>query len=583
MDTPAYRPFTLLNTEPTHSIAMSPSHPPCPPRRALCALALAASLAAPAPVAAQGPDSSAERAALEQLRSTTTALIEALVAQGLLPREKADALLRQASAPPPGQWGSPPAAGAAGRPVQRVPYLSQSAREELRDQVRTDVLATVQREAWALPDQVPAWTRAITVGGDVRLRLQSELYGDGNLRADQYRLQSELGASPAWAPDLVNATEDRHRMTLRARLELNAQLSSQAQGQLRLSTGGSTSPNSASQTLGNGFNRLSVGWDRALLRWRAAPELQLTGGRMGVPFQGSTLLWPDDLSLDGAVAEYTVAPVSQPGWRWQMRGGAFPLQEFNVDSQDKWLLGLQAGFEWSPDWATRLRASVAYYDFQRIEGVRASQLPPSGALEGTVPYLSSAYPDNIRGKGNTLINLNSPQSLARPVWGLASKFRPVNLTLSGRFLQLFPLELGVQLDLVKNLGFDSGDIERRAQDPRVRLVSEKTRGFELRTQLGQLAMNEAGAWQVFAALRQLERDAWPDAFTDTTWHVGGTNYKGWSIGGLYALDSALRLGWRWTSTRNLDDGVIAPLAPTGTLSAAPFKVDVLQLEVSSRF
>jgi hypothetical protein len=159
----------------------------------------------------------------------------------------------------------------------------------------------------------------------------------------------------------------------------------------------------------------------------------------------------------------------------------------------------------------------------------------------------------------------------------------VNLTLSGRFLQLFPLELGVQLDLVKNLGFDSGDIERRAQDPRVRLVSEKTRGFELRTQLGQLAMNEAGAWQVFAALRQLERDAWPDAFTDTTWHVGGTNYKGWSIGGLYALDSALRLGWRWTSTRNLDDGVIAPLAPTGTLSAAPFKVDVLQLEVSSRF
>jgi hypothetical protein len=45
----------------------------------------------------------------------------------------------------------------------------------------------------------------------------------------------------------------------------------------------------------------------------------------------------------------------------------------------------------------------------------------------------------------------------------------------------------------------------------------------------------------------------------------------------------LRLGWRWTSTRNLDDGVIAPLAPTGTLSAAPFKVDVLQIELNSRF
>jgi len=528
-----------------------------------------------------------ERAALEQLRATTTALIETLVAQGLLPRDKADALLRQATAPVPGagQWGAPaPQLGAgAARAVQRIPYISPNVREELRDRVREDVLASVQREGWASPDAVPAWTRGITVGGDVRMRQQSEFYDQGNLRADQYRLQSELGASPAWAPDLVNSTEDRHRLTLRARLEVNAQISAQTQGQLRLSTGGTTSPSSASQTLGSGFNRLSVGWDRALLRWRPAPELHFTGGRMGVPFQGSTLLWPDDLSLDGAVGEYTLAPMATPQWRWQVRGGAFPLQEFNVDSRDKWLLGLQAGFEWSPDWATRLRASLAYYDFQRIEGVREDRLPPSGALEGTVPYLGSAYPDSIRSKGNTLINLNSPQSLARPAWGLASRFRPVNLTLSGRFLQLFPLELGVQLDLVKNLGFDIDDIQRRAQDPRVRLVSEKTRGFELRTQLGRLAMTEPGAWQVFLALRQFERDAWPDAFTDTTWHVGGTNYKGWSIGGAYALDSALRLGWRWTSTRNLDDGVIAPLAPTGTLSAAPFKVDVLQIELNSRF
>ena len=542
------------------------------------------------PAHAQGSDVEArlaqERAALEQLRATTTALIEALVAQGLLPRDKADALLRQATAPvpAPGQWGAPPPAGSApARIVQRIPYISPNVREELRDQVRDDVLASVQREGWASPEAVPAWTRGITVGGDVRLRLQSEFYGNGNLPADQYRLQSELAASPAWAPDLLNSTEDRHRATLRARLEVNAQISAQTQGQLRLSTGGSTSPSSASQTLGNGFNRLTVGWDRALLRWRPAPEMQFIGGRMGVPFQGSTLLWPDDLSLDGAVGEYTIAPLATPQWRWQLRGGAFPLQEFNVDSRDKWLLGLQGGFEWNPDWATRVRASLAYYDFQRIEGVRESRLPPSGALEGAVPYLGSAYPDSIRGKGNTLINLNSPQSLARPVWGLASRFRPVNLTLSGRFLQLFPLELGVQLDLVRNLGFDIADIERRAQDPRVRLVSEKTRGFELRTQIGRLAMTEPGAWQVFLALRQFERDAWPDAFTDTTWHVGGTSYKGWAIGGAYALDSSLRLGWRWTSTRNLDDGVIAPLAPTGTLSSAPFKVDVLQVELSSRF
>jgi hypothetical protein len=563
--------------------------------QALAVVSLAASLAAfGTGVQAQVSDVDArlaqERAALAQLRATTAALIEALVAQGLLPRAKADELLRQASSPPAataaGQWGAPPAAAETARPVQRIPFLSEATRQEMREQVRDEVLAVVRSETRPPTVSVPGWTRRISLGGDLRLRQQSEFYDEGNLRADQYRLQSELAASPAWAPDVLNTTEDRHRLTLRARLELNGQINEQTSGQLRLSTGGTTSPSSASQTLGNGFNRLSVGWDRAWLRWRSdieAPVWQLTGGRMGVPFHGTTLLWPDDLSLDGAVVEYNRLPGGRSELRWVARVGAFPLQEFNVDSRDKWLLGLQAGFEWSPYWATSVRASLAYYDFQRIEGVRENRLPPTGALEGTVPYLGSAYPDSIRSKGNTLINLNSPQSLARPTWGLASRFRPVNLTLAGRFLQLLPLELGVQLDLVKNLGFDAEEIERRARDPRVRLVSEKNRGFELRAHVGSAAMTEPGAWQAFVALRQFERDAWPDAFTDTTWHVGGTNYKGWAIGGTYVLDPMLRLGWRWTSTRNLDDGVIAPLVPTGTLSSAPFKVDVLQVELSSRF
>lgn len=543
---------------------------------------LAASLAWPA--TAQTVEPAAERAALEQLRATTTALIEALVAQGLLPRDKADALLRQASTPPAGQWGSPPAASGAAaapaKPVQRVPFISNTMREELRQQIRSDLINQMAQEGWAEPQQIPAWSRRISFGGDVRLRLQSEQYDSNNLPADQYRLQAELGASPAWAPDLVNSTIDRHRLTLRARLEMNARLSQDARATVRLSTGATQRPASASQTLGTGFDRLNVGLDRALLRWTRDDKWALTGGRMGVPFYGSSLLWPSDLSLDGAVGERNWV-----GRKLTLhaRAGAFPLREFNVDKRDHWLLGMQAALDWEPSLATRIRASLSYYDFQKIEGVRENRLPPTGALAGTVPYLTSVYPEGLRSKGNTLINLNSPESLAAPAWGLASRFRPINLTFGGRFLQLYPLELGVQLDYVKNLGFDNQDIERRAQDPRVRLVSEKTAGFEVRGHVGTAVMNERGDWQAFVALRQFERDAWPDAYTDTTWHVGGTNYKGWAIGGTYALDSALRLGWRWTSTRNLDDGVIAPFAPTGTLSAAPFKVDVLQLEINSRF
>lgn len=550
------------------------------------AIFIAALLAAsPAGAQTTAPDAAIERAALEQLRATTTALIEALVTQGLLPRDKADALLRQATAPArpvagPG-WGQPAATAQNAQNVQRVPYLSDTARAELRDAVRNDVMDIGRTEGWAEAWRIPLWVRGMTFSGDVRVRAQSELLGDGNLPADQYRLQTELASTPAWAPDLVNTTEDRHRLTVRARLALQAELGETAIAGLRLTTGNTSGPASGSQTLGNNFNRFTATWDRAFVRWTPGVTWRLEAGRMAVPFTGSTLLWPDDLSLDGVLVENRW----RGGGNWQLntRGGAFPLQEFNVDSRDKYLLGLQAALSWDLNPLTEFTLALGYYDFQRIEGVRETRLPPSGSLAGTVPYLTTAYPDSLRSKGNTLININDPTSLAAPTWGLASRFRPVNVTAGLRWLEFAPLELGVVFDYVKNTGFDLADIQRRANDSRVSLVNEKTQGFELRGYVGSQGTEQPGDWQLFGAIRQFERDAWPDGFTDTTWHAGGTNYKGWSIGGHYALERSLRLGWRWTSTRNLDDGVISPLAPSGTLSSAPFKVDVLQIELNSRF
>jgi hypothetical protein len=542
----------------------------------LTLLALAGALAT-APAAAQ------DAAALERLRTTTMALIDALVAQGLLSRERADALLRQADAPAAGtaRWGDPPPAAAPARPVQRVPYLSETARAELRAQIRSDVLDEVSRAGWAEPRQVPSWTRRITFGGDLRVRAQSERFDDGNLPAEEYRLQNDLASSPAWAPDLLNTTEDRHRLTLRARLAASVRLGEQSSLGLRLTTGGSTGPASASTTLGTNFNRLTAGFDRAFLRWQPDEDWTLEAGRIAVPWQGSTLVWPDDLSLDGVYGQRQFR--IDEDLSFFGRAGVFPLQEFAVDGRDKWLLGLQAAVHWDLGLATRLRLGAAVYDFHRIEGVREDLPPPTGPRAGTVGYLTSEYPGSARQKGNTLINLNDPTSTAAPTWGLASRFRPIHLSADLRLLQLYPWAIGLGLDWVKNTGFDLADIERRAGDSRVRVITEKTTGFELRASFGTAVVEEPGQWQVFGALRQFERDAWPDAFTDTTWHGGGTSYKGWSIGGTYALDAALRLGWRWTSTRNLDDGVVSGLAPAGTLSSAPLKLDVLQLDLSSRF
>lgn len=563
---------------------------PVTPRR-LTPVLLALFTLMASPVQAQD-NTAADAAALQQLRATTLGLIEALVSQGLLPRERADALLRSAAGPsaaaiptPSATWGAPvaagAAAGAAARPVQRVPYLSETARNELREAIKLDVLEQARTEGWADARQVPGWVKAYRLSGDLRVRAQSDRYDPANLPAEEYQLQNLLASTPAWSPDLTNTTHDRSRLTLRARLGVDVKISDDTSAGLRLSTGNAVGPTSSSVTLGSSFNKLSLVLDQAWLRWEPRHDLRFTAGRMAQPFFGTDLLWADDLSLDGVAAagELTLAS----GLYLFATGGAFAMEELALSSQDKWLYGLQVGADWTLSASTQLRVGLAVYDFQHVEGVAETQPRPSGAAALTTPYQGSEYPRSLRLKGNTLINLNDPTSTASPVWGLASKFRPINLTAAMLIKSFDPTQITLSLDWVKNSAFDIEDIERRAGDPRVRDVLAKTTGLQARVQFGDAQVAERGRWQGFVAMRKFERDAWIDGLTDTTWHTGGTNYQGWSLGGRYGFDRNTHLGLRWTSTRNLDDQVITDTFPQGTLSGAPLKIDVLQVELNTRF
>lgn len=583
----------MTHPAPNGAARRRPPAPALAPRSLALALALAclAALAGPglarAQASAQGPTDSAERQSLQQLRATTLGLIEALVEQGLLSRSKADALLRQAQAThavAPAvsthpQWGDAP------KPVVRVPYLPETARAQIKEELRNEVLSTARDEGWTDGRRLPAWLGGLSISGDLRVRAQGEMMDDENLAAAAYRAQTD---SPAWAPDLTNTQQDRERMTLRARLGVEAKASDSLSAGIRLATGATSgSPTSESQTLGNQFNRFSLGLDRAWLRWEPRFGLRLEGGRMAVPFQGSDLLWPEDMGLDGVSgrSEFDLAS----GLFAYAVAGAFPLEEMAISGRDKWLLGGQLGLDFDTGSGWQWRAAVGVYDFRHVEGVREDLLPPTGALAGTVPYQLSQYPASVRQKGNTLINLNAPDSTAAPVWGLASRFRPVNLSLGVVAKHWEKTQVGLALDIVKNTGFDVADIQRRAKTSSVQGLRDQTLGYQVRLNLGRAQLQEAGDWQAFIAWRHFERDAWVDAYTDTNWHGGGTNYKGFSIGGQYAFDRRASLGLRLTSTRNLDDGVrfLAvpgdPSSVSGNLSSAPLKIDTVQLDALIRF
>ena len=549
---------------------------------------LLASLIA-APVGAQTSD----KEELARLRATTQALIDALVAQGLLTRDKAEAILKQAQVTAAAPV-LPPQADASAPKVLRIPYVPETVRQQMRDEIKAEVLAQAKGERWGQADALPDWVGRIKVSGDLRVRAQSEFLDKDNVPAEVYRAQT---GAPAWSPDLANTTTDRQRLTLRGRLEVDAKLSEQVLAGLRIATGSTgNSATSTSQTLGNNFNRYTLGLDRAFIRWQ--PPLFTNGlsadfGRMPNPFFSTDLAWPDDLAFDGVAAKLSHAFTPQRGLF--VTAGVFPIEELQLTTKDKWLLGAQVGGEVDLARGVQFKLGLAAYDFRHMEGQRETSPPPSGPRNGTTNYFASQYAAGLRLKGNTLINLNDPTSTAAPTWGLASKFRPINLTASLQLDGVLPVPVGMTLDWIKNTGFDVADIERRAgvsfTDPAhpERKIEQRTNAVQARLQAGAPKLARRGDWQAFAAYRLVQRDAWIDGFTDTTWHLGGTNYKGWSLGGNVGLDRNFWLSARWTSTRNLDDGVRFLAVPgdatslSGNLSSAPLRIEVLQFDLNARF
>lgn len=534
-----------------------------------------------------------ERADLEQLRATTLGLIQALVDQGLISADRAQVLLKQA-APKAAPAATAPAPTAAASGAQwgdraphtvRVPYIPETLKAEIVQDIRNDVLSTAREESWADARQIPGWLKTFTLEGDLRVRAEGDLFSKSDAPAYLYQSQT---ASPAWSPDLVNTQHSYERLTLRARFGFKAAVGDDVTAGMRLSTG--TTPTSASQTLGGGSgfsNRYALGLDRAWVDWEPRADLHFTGGRMETPFFGTDLLWPEDLSLDG-VAVRGLHNVGSGAYAFA-NAGAFVLQQFSVGGPSKWLFGGQVGGDWAVTDATSVRLSAALYDFHRVEGYRETAPAPTGALAPTVPYEESQYPAGARLRGNTLININDPTNTGAPVWGLAAKFRPVNVTAALTLRQFDPVQVGLSFDYVKNSAFDLADIERRAGTTAVSTLANMTSGVQARLQVGSRDLAQKGAWNTFLAYRQFERDAWLDAFTDTTWNLGGTNYRGFSLGGSYAFDRRASVGLRYTTTRNLDDHVRTlanPSQPTtvlGDMSSAPLRIDVLQLDVNTRF
>jgi len=521
---------------------------------------------------------------LEELEHTILNLVDALVEQGVLSREKADEIkakaAREAKAATRAQAAAAPAQAPDPDPdVIRVPYVPEFVKEEIRAQVRSelradvveDVLRQAKTERWGLPDALPEWISRFRFHGDVRLRAQHDLFSEDNapLTVPDFNAINDAGGiTRAGVDAFLNTTEDRSRLRARGRFGVDVAITEQLDAGFRITTGNQRDPVSTNQTLGNTGRRFDSSLDRVFLRYDGLDAdgyrwLTLQGGRIGNPFFSTDLVYDADLGFEGAAITLrrnlagtgSLFALADRSSTMFFTAGAFPIQEVERSSRDKWLFGGQLGHEFEFENQSRTKFALAYYRFRNMAGQRNE--PFSTLRDDTAPQFLQ--------KGNTLFDIRNDADPGTNLFALASEFEILNLTGQVTLSHLSPIQVTLTGDVAKNFGFDEQEILARTG---VR-VPERSLGYSVKLEAGWPRVEQRGTWSVFLGYRYLQRDAVLDAFTDSDFHLGGTDAEGWLLGGRYALTRSAVLRARWMSSNEID--------------GPPLGIDILQVDLNARF
>jgi hypothetical protein len=560
-------------------------------------------------------------------------LINRLVDRGLLPKEDAADLIHQAEADAArvreqaeitagaitqtaamAQAASQAAAEAVAAPTGddavRVTYIPEVIKAQLREQIKSEVLAQAQAESWTGgPRNVPEWTTRVRVFGDVRGRYESINYPAGNDNTGSFPNFNAINtggpfdvSGTIFSPQ-YNVDQSRQRVRLRARLGVDVDLRENFSAGIRIATGENNSPVStnqsfglANQAQGGNFSKYSIWLDRGFLKYEVGGQpgrnLAVLAGRFDNPFfSPSEVVWDDDLGFDGAAlqAKYQLASWFTPF----MNGGAFPV--FNTDlnfssnrpakfkSTDKWLYGGQAGFELKPRKDINLKVAGAYYHFDGVEGRLSDPFTPLNASD-------QGNTDNTRPsfaqKGNTYMALRNiiPSAINNfgttnqyQYFGLATPFHELVLNTKLEYNGFEPVQITGYGELAKNLAFHAGEINAKAVNNRGPTTATATTGpydggdiaWIAGLKVGSGAFQKRWDWALGANYRYVESDAVVDGFTDSDFGLGGTNLRGYTLFGSVALSPAVSLGVRWMTANEI--------------AGPPQKVDVLQVDLSGKF
>ena len=594
-----------------------------------CATPAVGQTADQAPAAAKQTDARKPKVSSTKPTSSnaTVNLVNLLVQQGVLKEDQAQALIKQAedeayvsrqaakdaTAKADDATKAAAAAAAAAQPpgTRHVTYVPEVVKRQLREEIKQEVMAKAQKENWASPGTYPEWAQRIRFYGDARVRYQGNYFPGGNDQGGAINFNAINTGSPYDLSQITNpygaptydATQDRNQFRLRGRLGMEADLLYGFTAGLRIATGENNSPVSTNQTFGTGggnFSKYGVWLDRGYINWQGwNGDLALSAGRFDNPFWSPTdLVWYRELGFDGFAvqAKHEV----WEGFTPFAVGGAFPIYntDFNAGinltnpptkfaSHDKWLFGGQVGFNarFSPEYTFRF--GVAYYDFDNVQGQLSSPCivelsgdvcntdltRPSFAQKGNSYFaLRNIIPDPV-GTGN-----NGGQNFKYQYFGLVGQYRPVVVSAQLDLGQFHPTHIVLDGEYVNNTAFSRSlmnvaAINNRGPSPdggtTPGAFNGGNQGWLGRVTVGNKEIKHLWDWNVHAGYKYLESDATIDAFADSDFGLGGTNLKGYFVGGNVGLGENVWATLRWMSANSI--------------AGNPYAVDVLQVDLNAKF
>lgn len=569
------------------------------------ALRVAAAVAMLAPL----PSLAQEAAPSE---SAMVNLVRALVAQGALKADVGADLIRQAEAEAQQARAANLAASQTPRDLPpaaagsiRVPYVPESVRAQIKDELRQEVLADARSGGWAAPDKAaPDWTRRIALSGDIRVRSESEFYSKTNSNeVIDYATINALSPygidDPRLLLPILNTRNNQwNSPRLRARIGVDIAVAPEVTAGFMLATGDNQGPISTNDVLAGGFLKRDIWVDKAWLKLAPRPWFSGTFGRFVVPFKSSDLLYDQDLSLDGMAIELNSDKWLGENLKVTLRGGAFPFDLGNPNAptfafdkpraSQKYLFAGEAELSGKIE-DISFSVAAGLHDFDNFQGDLSEP-----CLVETDSFCSTDHLQPIfLTKGNTLSPLRQivtvdPDAALPQLLGYTFKYRVLDINAMVSVPIAERVEARVMGSFVKNLAFRESDICRNglagrpynnnaagggtfcAADPAQRAsFAGGDTGYRVEAVLGRMQPFEQGEFHLSAGYRYLESDAVLDGLTDSDFHLGGTNAKGYFLGGAYALRKGLTIGGRWLSANEIE--------------GPPLAIDVLQVDLEVRF